>query len=140
MLGNAHEMGSNVMSGDEAVAAHVLVVDDEKAIRTLLAQILGKRGLTVTMCADGATAVSSYAENHHTIDLVFLDLVMPDMSGLDVMRAFKEINPSPRVILCSGYMPDLEGKTVAQHGFLAFLAKPFGVKAVLKMIDRHVEA
>ena len=128
------------MSGDEAVAAHVLVVDDEKAIRKLFAQVLDKRGLAVTMCADGATAVSSYTENHNSIDLVFLDLVMPDMSGLDVMRAFKEINPSPRVILCSGYMPDLEGKTVAQHGFLAFLAKPFGVKAVLKMIDRHVEA
>lgn len=126
------------MNGDEAVAAHVLVVDDEKAIRKLFAQVLEKRGLTVIMCADGATAVSSYAENHHAIDLVFLDLVMPDMNGLDVMRAFKEVNPSPRVILCSGYMPDLEGMTVAQHGFLDFLPKPFGVEAVLEVLDQHV--
>jgi len=128
------------MSGDEALAAHILVVDDEKAIRKLFAQVLEKRGLAVTMCADGATAVSSYTENHDAIDLVFLDLVMPDMSGLDVMRAFKQVHPSPRVILCSGYMPDLEGKTVAQHGFLGFLPKPFGVKAVLKMVDQHIDA
>ncbi len=127
------------MDGDGADVRHVLVVDDEKAIRRLFAQVLENRGLTVTVCADGATAVSSYAENHHAIDLVFLDLLMPDMSGLDVMRAFKEIHPSPRVILCSGYLPDLEGKTVAQHGFLGFLPKPFGVEAVLDLLDRHVE-
>ena len=124
------------MSGDGAVAAHVQVVDDEKAIRKLLAQILEKRGLTVTVCADGATAISSYAENYHAIDLVFLDLLMPDMSGLDVMRAFREINPSAPVILCSGYDQQEATGHFAGKGLAGFLQKPFRLKGLGQILER----
>jgi CheY-like chemotaxis protein len=118
---------------------HILVVDDEKAIRGLAERILKAKGYRVTTCNGGTQAVDVYSKLADQIDLVILDMLMPDMTGLETLRQLKETDPSVRAILCSGFVPDLIGKSVANAGFVGFIAKPFEMNELLELAERHVK-
>ena len=118
---------------------HILVVDDEKAIRGLTKRILTLKGYSVTTCAGGAKAVDAYSRLRDEIDLVILDMIMPTMNGIETLRQLKQIDPTVRAILCSAFIPDLKGRTVADEGFVGFISKPFGIDDLLATIDLHVK-
>ncbi len=70
----------------------VLVVDDELLIRTFLKETLSRKGLDVTVAENGKTGIALAKENAY--DLVFTDMKMPDITGLEVLKKIKEISPS----------------------------------------------
>ena len=118
---------------------HILVVDDESSIRKLAKRILTAKGYSVTTCRSGVEATEVYSKLHDEIDLVTLDMVMPDMNGLETLRRLKQIDPTVRVILCSAFIPDFDGHTVATEGFVGLIAKPFNIANFLAMVDLHMK-
>ena len=103
----------------------VLVVDDEEYLRAIFADLLEKEGHKVIKAEGGRQALLLYKANWQKIDLVILDMIMPDMDGLSTLQEFQTINPSAKVILTSGYSPNSELESVLANGAQGFLSKPF---------------
>ena len=83
----------------------VLFADDEELIRDLGRQVMEMHGYTVILAEDGIRAIELFRSNREVIDLVVLDLTMPQRSGMEVLRAIRNIDPGARVILSSGSPP-----------------------------------
>jgi PAS domain S-box-containing protein len=106
---------------------NILVVEDEEAVRELIAEILMKQGYTVWTAQNGAHAQKMFREKLRLekIDLLVTDVVMPEMDGLELAHWLREICPETRVIFCSGYMDHgHDGGNTTPPG-TAFLQKPF---------------
>ncbi len=102
----------------------VLVVEDEEGLRELARRLLQRQGCTVLVAASGAEALRLFAQ-HPSIDLVLTDVVMPGLSGADLIQQLIEQRPELKVIYMSGYTED----AIVHHDVLkpgiAFLHKPF---------------
>ena len=81
----------------------ILLIDDEKFIRDLGKIFLKSKGYKVLEAADGEEGVSVYRNNRDAIDLVLLDMIMPNKSGPDVYYELVKINPDVKVIIVSGF-------------------------------------
>ncbi|MFH0910085.1 MAG: response regulator [Planctomycetota bacterium] len=106
-------------------AARILVADDEETVRNVAVEMLQKLGYEVAACPDGAKALERYRAAWQEIDLVILDMVMPNLSGRDTFRAMRKINPRVKVLLSSGYSVNGEAQEILNQGALGFLQKPF---------------
>jgi PAS domain S-box-containing protein len=106
-------------------SGHVLVVDDEEQVRSVLVAMLKVAGFTADAESDGAAAVARFRANPAGFDAVVLDLIMPGMNGEETLRAVREIRPDIRVLIVSGYSEgDILGRIDGGRA-VAFLAKPF---------------
>jgi len=106
-------------------SGHVLVVDDEEQVRSVLVAMLKVCGFTADAESDGASAVERFRSNPQAYDAVLLDLLMPGMNGEQTLLAVREIRPDVRVLIVSGYSEgDILGR-IAGGRKVAFLAKPF---------------
>lgn len=103
----------------------ILIAEDEEIIREMAKISLESVGYKVFTAPDGAAAVTAYRDNWRAIKLVIADMVMPRMSGPELLAALREINPQVRVIVSSGFSHDQEGQRMLQHGCLAYLQKPY---------------
>ncbi len=102
----------------------VLLVDDEKAIRDLVGEFLGGLGYTVTKADSGPRAIAAY-QQHGQFDVVLLDVTMPGMSGVDVFRVLREMDPGARVLLLSGHAFGQVDEELLEQGLCGFVKKPF---------------
>ena len=119
--------------------ARVLLVDDERLVRETLAKLLKELGHAVTCCRDGAEAVKLYRDSWQQVDVVILDMVMPNLTGKETFFAMREINPKVKAILASGYSIDSEAQDVLDAGALAFVQKPFWVKDIALRISEAIQ-
>jgi len=115
----------------------ILLVDDERAIITVTKEILEALGYLVLVAANGGEALEIYQENKDKIDLVILDMIMPDMSGGETFDRLKEIKPDIKVILSSGYSLNGEASGIMARGCRGFIQKPSSI-AVLSQKVRDV--
>jgi DNA-binding response OmpR family regulator len=103
-------------------AAHILVVDDEANLRRTVARILQRAGFEVTTASNGQEGLALLAEDH--FDLVYMDIRMPDMNGLEALKSIHASYPQLPVILFTG-QPDLNSAVSAlRHGAMDYLQKP----------------
>jgi len=106
----------------------VLFADDEELIRDLGRQVMEMHGYTVLLAEDGMRAIELFRSNREAIDLVVLDLTMPQRSGMEVLRAIRDIDPGARVILSSGSsLPEPVPGTM-------FLPKPYRADTLAKVV------
>jgi nitrogen-specific signal transduction histidine kinase/CheY-like chemotaxis protein len=102
----------------------ILLAEDATAVRVAARQILERFGYTVLEAANGADALSA-AQHGAAIDLLLTDVVMPEMSGRELVDRFAKLRPETRVLFMSGYTDD----AIVRHGVLgpgtAYLQKPF---------------
>jgi len=103
----------------------ILLVDDEKVITDVTGAMLSALGYDVIVACDGEEAVAIYQNKGKHIDLVIMDVVMPGMGGGEAIDLIREINPSVKVILCSGYSMSGAVKAIMDKGVHTFLKKPF---------------
>ena len=112
--------------GPDALAGrHIMVVDDEEHNRQVTAMMIESMGGRVTVCADGQEALDTYSRSGSDIDVVVLDLVMPNMDGGTAFRRLKAINPEVVVIVSSGYSIDGDAQQLLMEGARDFIQKPF---------------
>jgi two-component system cell cycle sensor histidine kinase/response regulator CckA len=84
----------------------ILLAEDEASVRKLNTLILEEAGYTVIAARDGAEAVQKYFENRERIDLIILDVIMPNKNGKEAYQEIRKINPSTRAFFMSGYTND----------------------------------
>jgi two-component system cell cycle sensor histidine kinase/response regulator CckA len=108
----------------------ILIVDDEEMVLDVGVRVLKKLGYTVQKSNNGRNAVALYKKFQDKINLVVLDIVMPDMGGGEVYDRLKEINPKVKVLLSSGYSIDDQAREIMERGCDGFIQKPFSMKAM----------
>jgi len=116
----------------------ILLVDDQEPVREVAKDMLEALGYDVITAADGLEGVSRYRDLWREIDLVVLDMIMPNMSGGDCFRRMKEINPKARVVLSSGYSMDGAIQDVMNEGILAFIQKPYRMEELSRVVGTAV--
>jgi PAS domain S-box-containing protein len=114
-----------VLAPGRGAGARLLVVDDEEAVRQLMVDVLEEEGYRVTTCRDGVEALERYQQHWAEIDLVILDMVMPHLSGRELFRALRRINPRLKALIASGYSLDEEAQSIIAEGVLGCIQKPF---------------
>jgi signal transduction histidine kinase/CheY-like chemotaxis protein len=118
----------------------ILIAEDEDIIREMAQMALESEGYKVIATPDGAAALARYRREWPRIALVIADMVMPHMSGPELLAKIKEINPDARVIVSSGHSQDLEGQRMLQHGCLAYLQKPYNTNALLHLVREVLDS
>ena len=108
-----------------SAGATILVVEDDAETRAVLARELGSRGYRIQEAADGAAALERWEASRP--DVVLLDLGLPDMDGLDVIRRFRRDAMTPIVIL-SGRYAEREKVEALERGADDYVTKPFGLE------------
>src|SRR5271167_1441989 len=116
----------------------VLVADDDRAIRTVLTQALGRNGYQVRATAHALTLWRWVEEGEG--DLVITDVMMPDDNGLDLLPRMKRIRPDLRVVVMSAQSTLMTAVKAAQRGAFEYLPKPFDLKELLSVVDRALAA
>jgi two-component system, cell cycle sensor histidine kinase and response regulator CckA len=122
-------------SGEPVASMRILVVDDEEVLRSVLSDMLKHGGHSVLTAPGGREGLSIYREHWREIDLVILDMVMPDMNGLETLREILAFNPMAKVVLTSGYTQSDAPQTAKQLGALGFLSKPFDQSRLEAMLS-----
>ena len=91
-------------------------------------------GYKVFTAQSGKKAIAVYKESQDIIDLVILDMIMPNMSGGEIYERLKKINPNIKVLLSSGYSMNGEAKKILDQGCNDFIQKPFNLKKIARKI------
>ena len=117
----------------------ILLVDDEAMLLEVGSQLLEELGYTVLAAHGGREAVEIYQEHRDFIDLVILDMIMPDMGGGEAFDSLKEINPGVRVLLSSGYRIEGQAQEIMERGCDGFIQKPFRMEELSQRIREIVK-
>jgi two-component system nitrogen regulation response regulator GlnG len=112
----------------------VLVADDDRSIRTVLTQALGRSGYQVRTTGNAATLWRWVEEGEG--DLVITDVVMPDENGLDLIPRIRRIRPDLRVVVMSAQSTLMTAVKAAQRGAFEYLPKPFDLQELLSVVAR----
>ncbi len=112
----------------------ILLVDDEDITIEVGLEILKELGYWVLNAKRGKDAVDLYMKHGDKIDLVILDIIMPDMGGGETFDRLKEIDPEVRVLLSSGYSMNGEAQKILERGCDGFIQKPFGLNSLSQKI------
>jgi CheY-like chemotaxis protein len=112
----------------------ILLVDDEDMIWDVISSMLIELGYTVILAENGRDAVEIYENNPHAIDLVLMDMIMPEMNAREAFHLLKKIDPNVKVLLSSGYVSEEDAKDVLDAGALGFLRKPYRMSDLAKAI------
>jgi two-component system, NtrC family, nitrogen regulation response regulator GlnG len=118
--------------------ATILVADDDRAIRTVLNQALGRLGYDVRTTGHAATLWRWVADGEG--DLVITDVVMPDENGLDLVPRIRKVRPELRVIVMSAQNTLLTAVKATERGAFEYLPKPFDLKELVNVVERALTA
>jgi diguanylate cyclase (GGDEF)-like protein len=105
----------------------VLLVDDEEIIIDIGKKLLNHIGYNVLTAGSGEEAVAVYEKNRDSIEIVLLDMVMPDVGGGGTYDRLRKINPEVKVLLTSGYHVESEVEELLERGCAGFIKKPFEI-------------
>ena len=134
--GPAQSASFEVVGGSETV----LLVEDEEPVRKITTLLLERLGYRVLKAENGQDALGLFEATREKIDLLMTDVVMPDLSGLEVAEALRAQEPGLRVLFQSGYTDDTVVRCGILHAEVAFLKKPFALdvlaRKVREVLDR----
>jgi len=121
----------------EARPARILVIDDEEAVRDLLSQMLQAKGHEVVQAANGEEGIGRFKEEE--FDLVFTDLGMPKISGWEVSKTIKGINPKVPIAMITGWGMELNKEKMGESGIDLIVSKPFDFDQVIHLVSEAME-
>ncbi|MDI6796449.1 MAG: response regulator [Desulfatibacillaceae bacterium] len=117
----------------------LLFVDDEVLALKAGQDMLEALGYTVLVAESGTKALEIFKGNSQSIDLVVLDMIMPDMSGGKLFDILKEMAPEVKVLLASGYSMESQVADIMQKGCNGFIQKPFGMEKLSREIRKVLD-
>ncbi len=124
------EVSYKIKRGTETV----LFVDDEDRVLDVGRQMLEALGYNILIARGGREALKVYDSSKGEIDLVILDMIMPEMGGEETFSRMKEINPEIKVLLSSGYSIEGQAKEILNRGCNGFIQKPFSINDLSRSI------
>lgn len=117
---------NNIFNNESMETYKILVLEDEKAISKMLTRILTKLGHEVDCVESGEEVIRLYSDNGY--DFVILDLIIPKgLGGEETIKVLKDLDPSVRAIVSSGYSGNSIMGNYSEHGFRASLPKPYNL-------------
>lgn len=117
----------------------ILLVDDEDMIIETGEQILKILGYKVLVARSGKEALNIYKQHKDNIDMIILDMIMPNMGGGETFNRIKKINPGVKVLLSSGYSIEGEADKILKQGCNGFLQKPFNIIELSQKIREIID-
>jgi DNA-binding response OmpR family regulator len=114
----------------------VLLVDDESEFVSTLAERLYLRGFHATTAHDGEDAIRTVLEEK--LDLIVLDIKMPGLSGIEVLKEIKKIEPQLPIILLTGHGSTKEGMEGMKYGAYDYLMKPVDINELIQKIQEAI--
>jgi response regulator RpfG family c-di-GMP phosphodiesterase len=133
-MSKIYPMSSNVAQEDRP---RVLIVDDEKFIRDILADFLGMEGYMVRTAEDGSAALNELTHAHY--DLVISDLKMPRMGGIELLEAMSHAAPNALTVIMTGFGTVETAIDAMKRGAYDYILKPFKVEEVIHVVQRGLE-
>ena len=112
----------------------ILIVEDDQDLREALATSLGDEGYQVISAQDADEAIASVKA--HKVNIVFMDICLPDVNGVEVYKAIKKIQPAVTTVMMTGFFVQDLVDVAISAGAYAILYKPFTVDDILKMIKK----
>ena len=112
----------------------ILLVDDQEMVLEVGKKMLQKLSYKVIMARSGPEAVEVFAKKQNTIDLVILDMRMPNMNGGVVYERLKKISPNVKVLISSGYIENNSIRDLMNKGCDGFIQKPFSLQELSERI------
>lgn len=125
------------MTAKQNRSDNILVVDDEKGVCNILKKILVQDGYQVVTATSGARALTSLKKK--PVDLVLLDIKMPGMDGIEMMRKLREFNKDVVVIILTAYGTLGTAREAMQLGAYDYITKPFDADFVKSMVREGLE-
>jgi two-component system, cell cycle sensor histidine kinase and response regulator CckA len=116
----------------------ILFVDDEPVILNVGGEILKTLGYKIITAEDGPQAIEKYKLSSENIDLIILDMVMPEMGGGEVFDELKKINPKVKVLLSSGYSLNGQASKIINRGCVGFIQKPFTIHDIAIQLRKFI--
>ena len=113
----------------------ILLVDDEDMVREAGVNILEYLGYTVLTADNGKTAIDIFKKQTSPVDLVILDLIMPDMGGGEVFDRLLRIDPNVAVLISSGYSIDSKADDILNRGGRGFIQKPYTINELSEKLN-----
>ena len=113
----------------------ILVVDDDQSILSIFEYILQEAGYVTETASDGYEAIEKI-KTLNDIDLMFMDVKMPGLSGIDAFKEIQKINPRLLVVMMTGYSVDELLKEAFELGAYGVIYKPFDMEEVLSIIEK----
>lgn len=123
-----------VKGGEETI----LVAEDDPMVRTTVTLILNQAGYRVLTANDGLDAVRLFQENTDEISLVLLDVVMPNLGGLDAAEQIRLTNPNVNILFTSGYLQNHQGSKQLENE--KFITKPYRIEKLLSYIRDTIDS
>ena len=130
------EVKSDLVKGNETI----LVVDDEEEPIMVAELMLRELGYKVLAARSGKEAVELYTAHRNALDLVALDMIMPEMSGKEIYEQFKKIEPNVKVLLVSGYSLNKQVEELLAMGCDGFIQKPFDIRQFSQKLREILDA
>ena len=118
------------------MVGRIMVVDDDSALRMTLQEILMDEGRDVISAEDGLQAVQMASESH--IALIFMDIRMPGMNGVDAFMEIKAILPDCVVVFMTGHSLESLVEKALSEGAMTVLSKPVSIEQILEIVDAVV--
>jgi two-component system, response regulator, stage 0 sporulation protein F len=110
-----------------------LIIDDELVVREFLIRLLALRGVDAKAVEDGPTAIKMVKDE--AFDIVLIDVKMPKMNGVDVLKQLKQIRPETTYVMITGYLVDDLLKQAKEIGALTSLKKPFDISYIISLVN-----
>jgi PAS domain S-box-containing protein len=136
----ASETSQEIEVEEQRGTGTILLVEDDNDVRGILALTLGEAGYNIITAACGVEAVSVFEEHCERIDLILMDVIMPNMNGKEAYAKICEHHPETKVIFMSGYTADIiQHKGIVDNG-INFIHKPVSKLQILKKIHQVLES
>ena len=117
--------------------ARILVVDDDEGIRTTMSEILTEEGYTVDSAATGSEATQKTQET--TYNMALIDIHLPDMEGVELLKLMKGTVPKTRKIMVTGYPSMQNAISAVNKNADAYLVKPVDVEKLLDTVKEQLQ-
>ncbi|MBZ0219438.1 MAG: response regulator [Candidatus Methylomirabilis sp.] len=140
-LEQAHAGYSRNMAGGpvpETKQRKILVVDDEETVGLGMSEILRDEGFEAAYAVNGIEAVEAVKDSHYS--LIFMDMIMPGMNGLETFREIRKIRPAAKVVLFTGYFRDAEDAILqgVKEGMIdEFIRKPYFADEIVRSANKY---
>ncbi|MDA8123325.1 MAG: PAS domain S-box protein [Deltaproteobacteria bacterium] len=114
----------------------ILLIDDQETVREVCTAMLQNLGYTVSTTSDGREGVEHYRRHGKEIDLVIVDMVMPNMGGRECFLRIKAMNPKVRAVLSTGFSMDGAVQEIMKEGITGFIQKPYRLEQLRRVVAK----
>lgn len=118
----------------------IFIIDDEETVLETTTELMQEMGYTVFSSQNPLEAVELYKEAYSQIDLVLLDMIMPEMGGAETYKKLKEINKDIKVIITSGYSIEHEQRLINENEGVYFIQKPYDIENLCTMANKIIHS